>query len=83
MNKISVSAALRSGRARRAQPYVHKVGKFLMTTNFRDSKIDKSTIRLAGALSVHFTQKQIALMLGVSVSLVSKFVRIFSAGGAE
>ena len=82
MNNITVRQALRDKLApKRTRPYHYRKGDFLLTASFRDKSITAERIQLVVALVAMFTQHDVARMMGVSVSIVSKCVLINAAKG--
>lgn len=63
---------------KRARPYNHRKGSFLLTASFR-TDVDAALINLAGKLTAHFTQQAIADLLGTSTSTIGKMVRCYFA----
>ncbi len=79
MKRLTLKKALSLPYPHRTRDYKYKAGKFTLTASFRDQTISYADITLAGSLARVFTQREIADMLNVSVSIVGKMVRSYHA----
>lgn len=76
MKDLSKAEVLAKTTKRRKHEYKYRPGSFALTASFRDTTIGQVKVALVGALVQHLTQRQMATVLGVSVSTLSKLIRI-------
>lgn len=77
MKDISLRQALATNAPRRTRDYEYRAGDFALSVSFRDAKISQSSVRLAGELSKVFTQANVARIMGCSLGIAAKLVRIW------